>query len=200
MLDTLPVLTGDLVTPDQPEWDLARRAWNLAVDQRPALVALPADADDVLAIVEYAIRSGLKVAPQGTGHNASAIASLEDTILLSTQRMRGVEIDTVAETARVQAGTLWLVRAPCRGAAHVARLDADGAGGDHDVVPDHALPAPARAAAVPVRPLRGRHRRRPHGRRRGGRRGDRGAARAGAGDGHVGAGGRMVGNHPIPTS
>jgi len=110
MLDTdaLPVLTGDIVTPDQPEWDLARRAWNLAVDQRPALVALPADAADVRAVVEYAIRTGLKIAPQGTGHNASAIASLEDTILLSTQRMRGVEIDVAARTARVQAGTLWL--------------------------------------------------------------------------------------------
>jgi FAD/FMN-containing dehydrogenase len=106
--DTLPVLTGDIVTPDEPEWDLARRAWNLAVDQRPALVALPADADDVRAIVDYAIRTGLKVAPQGTGHNAAAIATLEDTILLSTQRMRGVEIDVAAQTARVQAGTLWL--------------------------------------------------------------------------------------------
>jgi hypothetical protein len=106
--DSLPALTGDIVTPDQPEWDLARRAWNLAVDQRPALVALPADAGDVLAVMDYAIRTGLKVAPQGTGHNASAIASLEGTILVSTQRMRGVEIDAAAQIARVQAGTLWL--------------------------------------------------------------------------------------------
>jgi FAD/FMN-containing dehydrogenase len=110
MLNTenLPVLTGDLVTPDHPEWDLARRAWNLAVDQRPALVALPADAGDVLAVMDYAIRTGLKVAPQGTGHNASAIESLQDTILVSTRDMRGVEIDAEAQTARVQAGTLWL--------------------------------------------------------------------------------------------
>jgi FAD/FMN-containing dehydrogenase len=106
--ETLPSLTGDLVTPDQPEWDLARRAWNLAVDQQPALVALPADAGDVLAVMDYAIRNDLKVAPQGTGHNAAAIASLEDTILVSTQRMRGVEIDVEAQTARVQAGTLWI--------------------------------------------------------------------------------------------
>jgi FAD/FMN-containing dehydrogenase len=106
--ETLPVLTGDVVHPDHPEWDLARRAWNLAADQRPALVALPADAGDVLAVMDYAIRTGLKVAPQGTGHNATAIASLEDTILLSTQRMRGVELDLEAQTARVQAGTLWI--------------------------------------------------------------------------------------------
>ena len=106
--ETLPILTGDVVHPDHPEWDLARRAWNLAADQRPALVALPADAGDVLAVMDYAIRTGLKVAPQGTGHNATAIASLEDTILVSTQRMRGVELDVEAQTARVQAGTLWI--------------------------------------------------------------------------------------------
>ena len=106
--DQLPALAGDIVAPGDPEWDIARRAWNLTVDQRPALVALPADADDVRAVVEFAIRAGLKVAPQGTGHNASPIASLEDTILVSTQQMRGVEIDPEAETARVQAGTLWL--------------------------------------------------------------------------------------------
>jgi len=106
--EALPVLSGDLVAPDHPEWDLVRRAWNLSADQRPALVALPADAEDVVAIMDYAIRSGRKVAPQGTGHNASAIASLEGTILVSTQRMRGVELDAEAQTARVRAGTLWL--------------------------------------------------------------------------------------------
>jgi FAD/FMN-containing dehydrogenase len=102
------VVSGDIVSPADQEWDLARRAWNLAVDQRPALVALPADASDVVAIVDFARAQGLKVAPQGTGHNAAPIATLEATILLSTQRMRGVEIDVEACTARVQAGTLWL--------------------------------------------------------------------------------------------
>ena len=106
--ETPPALTGDIVTPDHAEWDIARRGWNLAVDQRPALVAFPADAADVQSLIEYAIRTGLKVAPQGTGHNAAALGALDDTILLSTQRMRGVEIDPEARTARVQAGTLWL--------------------------------------------------------------------------------------------
>ena len=45
---------------------------------------------------------------------------------------------------------LWPLRAPRRGAARLARVDADRAGGGHHRVPDHALPAAARAAAVPV--------------------------------------------------
>ena len=104
----MPVLAGEIVSPEQPEWDAARRAWNLAVDQRPAYVALPATAGDVVAIVAFARRNGLRVAPQGTGHNAAPIPGLEDTILVSTQQLRGVEIDAVAQIARVQAGSLWL--------------------------------------------------------------------------------------------
>jgi FAD/FMN-containing dehydrogenase len=104
----MPVLAGELVSPEQPEWDAARRAWNLAVDQRPAYVALPATAADVVAVGAFARRNGLRVAPQGTGHNAAPIPGLEDTILVSTQQLRGVEIDAVAQIARVQAGTLWL--------------------------------------------------------------------------------------------
>ena len=36
-------LVNHLVAPDDPGYDLARRAWNLATDQRPALVAFPAE-------------------------------------------------------------------------------------------------------------------------------------------------------------
>ena len=87
--------------PGDKEYDLARRAWNLAVDQRPALVAFPADAADVVAVVAFARARGLRVAPQGTGHNAAPLPRSSDTILLSTQRMRGVEIDATAQIARV---------------------------------------------------------------------------------------------------
>src|SRR5204863_2188477 len=51
---------------------------------------------------------GLKVAPQGTGHGAGAIESLEDTLLVKTERMRGVSIDPVTRTARACAGALWM--------------------------------------------------------------------------------------------
>jgi hypothetical protein len=103
-----PRTNGVLVTPEDPRWNEARQAWNLAVDQRPAAVAFPKTADDVVDVVALARRLGLRVAPQGTGHNAGAIASLEGTILLKTSRMRAVEIDADARVARVEAGALWM--------------------------------------------------------------------------------------------
>ena len=106
-VSSIPTHTG-LVFPGDENYDEARRAWNLAIDQRPAMVAFPESAADVAAAVEFAARHGLRVAPQGTGHGATAFMPLADALLLRTDRMRGVTIDPATRTARTQAGTLWL--------------------------------------------------------------------------------------------
>lgn len=99
--------TEAVVLPHDPRWNEARVAWNLAVDQQPAAVALPESALDVMAVVRWARSRGLRVAPQGTGHNAAAMGSLAHTVLVKTERMRGVEIDAERRIARVEAGVLW---------------------------------------------------------------------------------------------
>ena len=101
-------LDGKIITPEHARFDEARRAWNLTVDQRPAAVVFPESAQDVAAAVLFARQHGLRVAAQGTGHNAGPLGSLQDTILLKTERMRGVQIDPKACLARVEAGAVWL--------------------------------------------------------------------------------------------
>jgi len=96
-----------IVLPHDPTWNQARQAWNLAADQQPAAVALPENAKEVVAVVRWARERGLRVAPQGTGHNAVPLGSLAHTVLLKTERMRGIEIDIRRQRARVQAGALW---------------------------------------------------------------------------------------------
>jgi FAD/FMN-containing dehydrogenase len=107
----LAVLTehcaGKVVTPNDERWDEARQAWNLTVDQQPAAVVFPESAEDVAAAVRHARRYGLQVAPQGTGHNAGPLGSLEDTLLVRMSGMRDVEIDPIARRARAAAGALW---------------------------------------------------------------------------------------------
>jgi hypothetical protein len=100
-------IDGEIVCPGEPGWDEARRAWNLAVDQRPAAVALAGSVRDVVSIVRFASDHGLRIAPQGTGHGACSLPALDETILLKTSRLRGVEIDADARRARVEAGALW---------------------------------------------------------------------------------------------
>ncbi len=101
-------LEGKIVTPEHARFDEARRAWNLAIDQQPAAVVFPESAEDVAAAVLFARQHGQQIAAQGTGHNAGPLGSLADTILLKTERMRGVHIDPNAWLARVEAGALWL--------------------------------------------------------------------------------------------
>jgi FAD/FMN-containing dehydrogenase len=101
-------IDGSVVTPQDSDWDEARTAWNLAVDQRPVAVAIPESADDVVAIVDYAREHGFRVAPQGTGHGSPSMTSLEGAILLRTTRMKDVTIHADERWARVEAGAEWI--------------------------------------------------------------------------------------------
>ncbi|HEX6228073.1 MAG TPA: FAD-binding oxidoreductase [Solirubrobacterales bacterium] len=104
---TEPAMAGAIVRPDDDGWDEARAAWNLAADQRPDAVALVESAGDVAEVVRFAARHDLRVAGQGTGHGAGTLApSLEGSILIKTERMRGIEVDVEARTARIEAGAL----------------------------------------------------------------------------------------------
>ncbi|NRQ40516.1 FAD-dependent oxidoreductase, partial [Nonomuraea sp. NN258] len=96
-----------VVRAGEPGYDEARLAWNLAVDQRPAAVATPRDAQEVAAAVTWAAQAGLRVAVQGTGHNAAPLGSLADALLLRTSLMREVTISPAARLARVSAGAVW---------------------------------------------------------------------------------------------
>lgn len=109
-LDLTPLrsrVTGPVTGPDDAAWDQARAAWNLAVDQRPVVVVHATGPADVVAAVEFARDHGLRVAPQGTGHGAAAMADLSGALLLKTDLMNAVSVDPVARRARVAAGALW---------------------------------------------------------------------------------------------
>lgn len=99
-------IAGRIATPADADWDQARLGWNLVADPRPSAVAFVESGEDIAAVVRFAAENSLRVAGQGTGHGAAALGSLEDAILIKTERMRGVEVDSGARTARVEAGVL----------------------------------------------------------------------------------------------
>ena len=87
-----------------PDFDQARQAFNLAVDQRPQEVAYPSDAGDVAALVRRAREQGLRIAAQRTGHGAQAMDWERPTLLLRTDRItstpRNCAIVAVAPVCR----------------------------------------------------------------------------------------------------
>jgi FAD/FMN-containing dehydrogenase len=106
LLDLRPRLSGEVVLPGDPSWDIDRQAWNLAVDQRPIGIVWPGSADDVVATVRFAAEHGLRIAFNAGAHNTGTIPWADDTLLLKTGRMDGITIDGAARRARVEAGVL----------------------------------------------------------------------------------------------
>ncbi|HEX6654280.1 MAG TPA: FAD-dependent oxidoreductase, partial [Thermoleophilaceae bacterium] len=115
-------LHGQVLTDIDEAWDSARQTFNVLLDQRPAAVVRVANADDVAETIRYAAQRGLRVAPQGTGHNAGPVDGLEDALLLRTDALQGVEIDAVARRARVGAGVRWGAVADAAGEADLVAL------------------------------------------------------------------------------
>jgi FAD/FMN-containing dehydrogenase len=100
-------IAGQVFVPGEVGYDQGRQAWNLAVDERPAVVVEAESAADVAQAVRYARVRGMRIAPQGTGHGAAPLEPLDGAMLLRTTRMRQVRIDPAARTARAEAGAVW---------------------------------------------------------------------------------------------
>jgi FAD/FMN-containing dehydrogenase len=119
---------GRMVRPDDADWDEARSAFNVLIDQRPEAIAFPADEREVAAVIAYARERDLRVAAQATGHNPGPLGSLEGTLILNTSALTGVSIDAGARRVRVGAGTKWEKVTP--------RLSELGLAGLHGSSPD----------------------------------------------------------------
>ncbi len=100
---------GGVHLPGDPGYDAARMPWNVAVDQRPAAVVYPRSATDVSEVVRCAAGLGLRVAAQGTGHNAGPLAAhdLSDVVLVRMSGMNEVSVDRERSVVRVGSGAVW---------------------------------------------------------------------------------------------
>ena len=108
---TLDRFTGQIVRPDDPEYDQARIVWNAMADKRPALIARCAGVDDVITAVRFAREQDLVVAVRGGGHSVAGFSTCDGGIVIDLSRMRGVTIDAANRTARLEGG------------AHLSQLD-----------------------------------------------------------------------------
>ena len=103
-------------------------SFNTTVEIRPAAVAYPRDADEVVAAVRHARRHGLRVAPTATGHNVAAYGTLDDALLVDVRNLQEVAIDPAAQRVRAGAGVKWERIAP--------ELSEHGLAGLHGSSPD----------------------------------------------------------------
>ncbi len=100
-------LAGELITPDSPGYDSARRVWNGMIDKRPVAIVVCADSDDVASAIRFATAQELPLSIRGGGHNVAGTAIADEGVVVDLSAMRGVRVDPSGETVHVQGGARW---------------------------------------------------------------------------------------------
>jgi len=98
-------VAGPVFLPGDDGYAAECGVYNLNIVLEPALIVGVTSEADVQAAVRFAAERGLPVAVNHTGHQVTGAA--HGAVLISTQRMSGVTIDSAKRTARIEPGVRW---------------------------------------------------------------------------------------------
>jgi FAD/FMN-containing dehydrogenase len=102
--DLRKYLHGVVITPGDPTFEEARKLYNGMINRRPLVIARCVDVADVMAAVDFGRDNNLPIAVRGGGHNGPGFGSVDDGLVIDLSIMKGVRVDPVKRTARVNAG------------------------------------------------------------------------------------------------
>jgi FAD/FMN-containing dehydrogenase len=97
-------LQGEILLPNDTDYDRARTVWNAAIDKRPALIAQCANAGDVAEAVRFARQHETLVSVRCGGHNIAGKAIVENGLMIDLTPIRDVHVDPENKTATVGGG------------------------------------------------------------------------------------------------
>jgi FAD/FMN-containing dehydrogenase len=104
VLDLRERFRGELIDRADDRYEEARSLYNGMIDKRPRLIATCADVADVISAVAFGRAEGLAIAIRGGGHNGAGPGSCDDGLVIDLSGLRGIDVDPVERTARVEAG------------------------------------------------------------------------------------------------
>ncbi|HSG67239.1 MAG TPA: FAD-binding oxidoreductase [Bacteroidales bacterium] len=99
-------LKGNLLLPEDPAYEEARKIWNGMFDKRPALIVQCKETGDVVKAVKYAGMNNMALSVKGGGHNSAGTASVDGGMMVDLSLMQEVEVNAGKKTASVQGGCL----------------------------------------------------------------------------------------------
>lgn len=100
-------LRGELLRPNDAGYDATRTVWNAMIDRHPALIARCLGAVDIINAVNFARMHDLRVSIRGGGHNVAGNAVCDQGLMIDLSPMKGIRVDPVRRTVRVEPGAIW---------------------------------------------------------------------------------------------
>ena len=100
-------LRGTLLRPGDADYEQARQVYNAMINKHPALIVRCVDVADVIAAVNFAREHELTLAVRGGGHSGPGLGTCDDGLVVDLSGMKGIRVDPVARTARVEGGCTW---------------------------------------------------------------------------------------------
>ena len=97
-------IAGEIVLPEDADYEVARRVWNGMIDRRPLGIVRCISADDVLAAVAFATDQGIAVAVRGGSHNIAGNATCDDGVVIDLTQMKSLEVDQGKRQVRAAGG------------------------------------------------------------------------------------------------
>src|SRR6516165_8545531 len=100
-------LRGELLQANDAGYETARQVYNGIIDRHPRLIVRCANVADVIAAVHFGRDNDMLTAVRGGGHNAGGLGVCDDGLVIDLSRMKGMRVDPVARTVRVEGGCTW---------------------------------------------------------------------------------------------
>jgi FAD/FMN-containing dehydrogenase len=97
-------LKGNVVLPDDPGYNEARKIWNAMINKQPAVIVQCADAQDVPRAVAFARENGLEISIRGAGHNIAGNSLTDTGVVIDFSGMKNVRVDAGKRRAYVEPG------------------------------------------------------------------------------------------------
>src|SRR5690554_2770660 len=97
-------VSGQVIAPDDAEYDTARTVFYAGFDRRPAAVVRVADAADVANVVVFARETGTELAVRSGGHSGAGFGVSDGGIVIDLSPMKHLEIDPDTQTAWAESG------------------------------------------------------------------------------------------------
>ncbi|MDZ7689786.1 MAG: FAD-binding oxidoreductase [Balneolaceae bacterium] len=100
-------IKGNVVMPDDENYDEARTIFNAMIDKYPRAIIKCTSTDDVIKAVNYASDNDIDIAIRSGGHNGPGLALVDDGLVIDLSEMKDIEVDPETKTVRVEGGCTW---------------------------------------------------------------------------------------------